>query len=321
MLYNIKNNRLRYWNQFDELGGREKFEFENSPCACGSRRAKLVANTTRHRNKFEIVQCRNCGTLRIDPYLTKASIEKYYEHTYGEIKRHSVPAEKLYKKQTKAGKLVFSLVEKFVSKDSRILDFGGGAGGKMNELLAQGYDVYLKEVDANYYDYGLSRGLKAFDPALKYNFIFLSRILEHMAEPVDFLREVSALLAEGGHIYVEVPLIENARDGYLLNEFHVAHKFYFTGLSLAHVLRLAGLTPVHRSRNLFIVTPVIASEAWQSTSLRAGLGGLPRSARNDVSTWWQRKNMRRMGRQVVNRAALANLWFALGFAGMDRVKN
>ncbi len=300
MLYNVKNNRLKFWREFDELGERADFEFENSPCACGSVRSKLIANTTRHRNEFPIVQCLNCGTLRIDPYLTKDSINKYYSDTYGKIKRSDAPAEKLWKKQAKASKLVFSLVEPYVSKQSKILDFGGATGGKMQELLVQGYDVSLKDLDEKYYDYGVSRGLKPFDAAVKYDFIILARVLEHMAEPVEFLREVGELLAPNGHIYVEVPLIENARDNYLLNEFHIAHKFYFTGLSLGYVLRLAGFTPVHKSRNLFIVKKS---------------DGLPKIS------WLYRKNMRRMGRQVINRAALTNLKFALGFKPKDKSKN
>lgn len=297
MLYDIKNNRLKYWQEFDELGDRNDFRFEVSPCACGSALIKQVANTTRHRNRFDIVQCLNCGTLRIDPYLTKESIDKYYSDTYGKIKRNNALPEKLYKKQAKAGKLVFSLVEPFVTKQSRILDFGGGAGGKVNELLEQGYDVSLKELDRNYYNYGISRGLKPFDENAKYDFIVLSRVIEHMAEPVEFLNYLQTMLAEGGHIYIEVPLIENARDGYLLNEFHIAHKFYFTALSLENACAMAGLEPAWRSRNLLIV-----------------------KRKPDVKLISPRKMLARSN-QVLRRAAFVKLLMRLGLKKEGRGKN
>jgi SAM-dependent methyltransferase len=252
MLYDISNNKLPYWREFDELGGRKDFEFAVCHCWCGAKGGKLVSNTTRHRNQYNFVECENCGTIRINPYLTDEGIEKYYREVYGAVKRHNVLPEKLYKKQAKAGKLVFELVKKFINHQSKILDFGAGAGGKMDELLKQGYEVYIKEVDKNHFDYGVSKGLKPFDAGLKYNFIFLSRILEHMNDPEKFLHEVKALLAEGGHIYIEVPMIENARDGELLTEFHISHKWYFSSENLKQLCAKVSLTPVHESRNLII---------------------------------------------------------------------
>lgn len=297
MLYNIKDERLKYWRNYDELGDRNDFAFESSACACGFAGQKLVANTTRHRQEFPIVQCLNCGTLRIEPYLTAESIDKYYSETYGKIKRQDALAEKLWKKQAKASRLVFSLVSPFVTKQSKILDFGGATGGKMQELMEQGYDVSLKDLDQKYFEYGVSRGLKAFDENVKYDFVVLARVLEHMSGPVEFLHYLKTLVAPAGLIYIEVPLIENARDGYLLNEFHIAHKFYFTDLSLKNVCAIAGLTPVHVSRNLLIVKM------------------------DDAAEHLSRKKMMKLSNRVLFKAMLMKHVMRLGLKPEGKAKN
>ncbi len=315
MLYDIKDDSLKYWWYFDELGDRADFEFEHSPCACGAGGGKLIGNTTRHRNEYNLLQCQFCGTLRIDPYLTDASIEQYYSESYGKIKRQDIPAERLFNRQKKSAKLVWEKVSPFLRPGDKVLDFGGGAGGKVMEILAQGFDVYLKELDRKYFEYGISQGLKPYTPpqpspdrggsnnespsyqegnnllspsyeegvgggasSLKFEFIVLSRVLEHVNHPVKFLEyfrdellvrpegraslereqgeqpiEAAGAAPGASYIYLEVPLIENSRGDYLLNEIHIAHKFYFTNLSLKHICALAGFEVSYESRNLLII--------------------------------------------------------------------
>ena len=261
MLYNITDDSLKYWWEFDELGCRADFELVHYPCACGHDEKILVGNTTRHRNQFEYYQCQFCGTIRIDPYLTEEGVEKYYSNTYGKIKRKDIEAAQLHKRQKKSAKLVWSKVAPFLKTGDKVLDFGGGAGGKVMEILAQGHEVFLKEVDQKYFEFGLSQGLKPYEQGMKFEFIVLSRVLEHMNQPVEFLRWFKTdLLKENGYIYLEVPLIENSRGDYLLNEIHISHKFYFTHLSLKHICALAGFKVAYESRNLLIITPLPEGE-------------------------------------------------------------
>lgn len=280
MLYDIKNDNLKFWWEFDELGDRNDFEFVHYPCACGHEEKVLIGNTTRHRNQFDLYQCQFCGTIRFDPYLTDAGVEKYYSETYGKIKRQDIPAERLFGRQKKSAKLVWEKVSPFLKAGDKVLDFGGGAGGKVMEILAQGYEVYLKELDQKYFAYGVEQGLKPYSEGMKFEFIVLSRVLEHVNNPVEFLKYLrdellarpvgraslereqseqpiasSGERAGASYIYLEVPLIENSRGDYLLNEIHIAHKFYFTNLSLKYICALAGFEVAYESRNLLIITP------------------------------------------------------------------
>jgi ABC-type antimicrobial peptide transport system ATPase subunit len=75
-----------------------------------------------------------------------------------------------------------------------------------------------------------------------------------MNDPVKFLEYFRAdLLEKEGYIYLEVPLIENSRGDYLLNELHISHKWYFTNLSLKLCAEMAGFEVVYESRNLLII--------------------------------------------------------------------
>lgn len=270
MLYDIKNDSLKYWPmQSDELGDRADYEFIHYPCACGHDDNVLIGNTTRHRNEHNLYQCQYCGTLRIDPYLTDEGVEKYYANAYGKIKRQDIAAERLHTRQKKSAGIVWDKVSPFLKTGDKVLDFGGGAGGKVMKILEEGYQVSIKEVDEKYFEYAVSQGLKPYVEGTKYDFIVLSRVLEHMNHPVEFLKWFYAdLLKPEGHIYLEVPLIENSRGDYLLNEIHISHKFYFTHLSLKEVCALAGYEISYESRNLLIIKPTRNPIYQKTTEMR-----------------------------------------------------
>ncbi|MGH8548161.1 MAG: hypothetical protein ACRERU_06085 [Methylococcales bacterium] len=73
-IYNYNSDLREFKDLHDETGGRLKnCEFKYYDCFCGGEQHKIVSTATRHRSHFDIVQCADCGELRINPYLFDAS--------------------------------------------------------------------------------------------------------------------------------------------------------------------------------------------------------------------------------------------------------
>lgn len=255
-LYSFNSNLHKYKKQHDETGGSLKdMLFQYSDCFCGSSEYEIVSTTTRHHNQFTIVRCKYCSTLRINPYMTEDSIIYYYKEVYGRVKRNNRSASDLYEMQKtdKNAKALFTKLSPYASSEDKILDYGSGAGGRLDEFLQQNYkQLHLFDHDKKYVDYGLSKGYHKHDQEKKYQLIILSHVIEHINEPIKLLSELAAMLATEGHIYIEVPLYENTKT--LLSDFHLAHKYYFSKISLTLLANLAGLKVVSDYKNAILVT-------------------------------------------------------------------
>ena len=280
-IYSFNNSLHKYKNKHDETGGMLKdMHFKYYDCFCGCPDFDLVSTTTRHQNQFTVVRCLYCSTLRINPYMTDNSTVLYYKDIYGRVKRKGIDPEILYENQkTKKDSIdLFEILSKYVQPDEKVLDYGAGAGGRLDGFMKQNYKkLYLFEHDEKYLNYGLSKGFQQHNEDNKYKLIILSHVIEHIGDPVKVLSELSVLLVGGGYIYIEVPMYENTSN--ILSGFHLAHKFYFTNMSLTLLGNIAGLQKVDEYTNAIVVTPgsvdaanfdsVQAANLWRKCRMRA----------------------------------------------------
>lgn len=262
LIFDYNNPHHKYKEVHDETGGRLKdLSFKYYDCFCGHAGYTIVSTTTRHHNAFNVAQCTKCGTLRINPYLSDEAVEIYYKEIYGPIKRKNMTADQLFTRQSKSADEMYEMISRFALKDSLILDYGSGAGGRMMRLKKEGYaNVHLFDYDRKYLEYGISKGFKQHEAGNRYDLITLSHVLEHVNQPVEFLQALASdYLNPNGKIYVEVPMFENHTK--LLGDFHLAHKFYFTAPSLAILAKIAGFKALHEEEDVIVITPSAQKQA------------------------------------------------------------
>lgn len=254
MLFDYNDNSLSFTERHDETGGRLKeFSFRYYDCFCGHAEYRIVATTSRHHNHFDIVQCLGCGTLRMNPYLSDESIVTYYKEVYGPVKRKGISAEGLYARQAKDSEKLRDILAPHLKPESLLLDYGSGAGGKMDALKTSGFSgVHVFDYDKNYMDYALQKGFRAHSDGTRYDMVVLSHVIEHINHPVPFLQELAKThLKASGLVYLEVPLIENLKR--FLHDIHLAHKFYFTREGLTLLAAMAGYSVVANAKNGIVV--------------------------------------------------------------------
>jgi SAM-dependent methyltransferase len=142
--------------------------------------------------------------------------------------------------------------------NSRVLEFGCSSGFMLYPLAQAGHRCAGVEPSGVFSEYVRNRGVSCFQSlddltaaeggAAVYDLILHYYVLEHVSDPVGFLRRQFALLKPGGKIVFEVP---NANDAlttvYDMAAYErfiwvVSHHWYFSEGSLAKAMEMAGGT-------------------------------------------------------------------------------
>lgn len=208
-----------------------------------------------------LVICEGCGMVYHDPQLDEGDMQTLYDKFRDASFRNESPDQyfdritSLPPEQSenlaKVRWLGEHLTQKLASA-GRLLDVGCGGGVFIHTFL-QNYPRWNaagveptpafaelagrrlgKPVICGGYRSGLFEQ-NAFD------LITINQVLEHVLDPVAFLRDVSRDLAPGGHIYLEVPDVLDLE--YLAPEhdrFLMQHLWVFSKASLSNVSALAG---------------------------------------------------------------------------------
>lgn len=152
----------------------------------------------------------------------------------------------------------------YLHPGARVLEIGCSSGFMLYSLAEMGAEVVGVDPSALFTDFVRARGFEVYRSLEElerrrpepFDLVLHFFVLEHMREPLDFLRRTMRLLGRGGRSVFEVP----SRDDplitvYNISAFHrfywsVAHHWYFDRRSLEFLLGLLGepfaLTPAQR---------------------------------------------------------------------------
>jgi 2-polyprenyl-3-methyl-5-hydroxy-6-metoxy-1,4-benzoquinol methylase len=228
---------------------------------CNAGRFKLVKALLREgRQKCKVYQCVKCGHIQLLPRPSAEDDKAFYNKNLQDKNRKKIIRYgNLRQNNSFDTNRHVQLIQKFCpDKKNSIADIGAGYGFFVDQLFRQGYKSTLGiEISQERRDLGL-RHTKAKiidfdvnDPAQdigKFNLITIFHVLEHMADPIEFLKNCRSLLKKGGILVCEVPNVNELllKTCQAYNDFYWirAHLNYFSGKSLEKCFRLAGFKSV-----------------------------------------------------------------------------
>ncbi len=232
---------------------------ESVPCAlCRETDAApfMKARNIRQRGEreYDLVKCRSCGFVYLNPRPSKESISCYYVGT---------DTEKANRPPTLSERFYFGLFRRLPHKKAgSMLDVGCGSGRYIYLLKERGWDV--KGVDLSFTEYGRDvLGVDIFEGGLtdagyadgSFDVVTFWWTLEHMHDPVSVLKEARRVLKKGGLLIVGVPNIESIEASvFKRNWFHLyipKHINHFSQRSLDRMLKIAGFEDVRIRHDMF----------------------------------------------------------------------
>jgi SAM-dependent methyltransferase len=181
-------------------------ENQNKHCPiCNSHQTKRIIDW----DIYSINNCKQCKLIYTTPLPTNHFLKDFYQGFL-----FNIPDKNNIKKQTKARKKELNNLFDFSNKErKRFLDYGGGTGSAYkaaSELnLISYYHDLDKEAEAFVIkEHGLTNDFiidKIGDSHINFDYVFSDNVIEHLINPIDYLKEIREVLADGGEVIIKTP--------------------------------------------------------------------------------------------------------------------
>jgi len=282
---------------------------------CGSAKLSVTRKKLRNDIRRDVLKCGNCGLVFLRP--KKENLQAYYAKDYRKqysptVGKHD-SSQDIFDQYYPVMQSRLERVKPYLGKNKRILDIGCSAGHFLATIKP-----YVKEcvgLEFNLANAEFVReklGIPVYtDPIEKtdlpenhFDVIFCLQTLEHIEDPLTFLKTIKRYLKKGGVVYIEVPNLLEAslsvfdNKGYEDFYYRAPHLFYYNPATLKRLMSKAG----YKGKVLpFQWYNVLNQFHWIATGEPQGSGfpglkdpelvpkgeGIP-SLRKDFNTWIQK---------------------------------
>lgn len=191
--------------------------------------------------------CGGCGLVYQSPRMADNELQQFYEQEYRLLYQGSEgPTPKDLAVQQGRAKALLKFARPRLPQAEgalmRHLDIGCSAGLLLQEFqAAYHYQPMGIEPGDAYRNYAAQKGLQVvasleeLPVGLKFNLISLAHVLEHLAEPLDYLQTLrQEWLNPSGYLLLEVPNL------YAHDSFEIAHLVSYSPHTLQQTLQQAG---------------------------------------------------------------------------------
>ncbi|MCH9052395.1 MAG: class I SAM-dependent methyltransferase [Proteobacteria bacterium] len=163
------------------------------------------------KNDYQIFECGNCSFLFVHPYPIPDELTGYYSSNYRGASANYYPKLKSRKRRALVKSLRFF---RYVYR-KKVLDIGCGGGVMVNAFRRLGADAHGADISWNSIQFARQKFPRCtfycenFDVMrrrhIRFDFMFTSELMEHVAGPHECLRMIDALSKPGTVVYVATP--------------------------------------------------------------------------------------------------------------------
>ena len=227
-------------------------------CICGNTSCSDIVVSEKDRFGIPIPQllCLNCGLIRSQFIFDNNSNNIFYTNYYRKLYNTS-NIEDYFQYQTRRGSRFLTLLKSLnlIAVIESIAEIGCGSGGILYPFLGKAKEIKGYDFENFFLEFGKTRGLNLsnedFFSVNKDNsldLIIMSHLVEHLVEPLAFLKRVISKIKPGKYLLIEVPgLYSNPFPGFNpILFFQNAHVIqFYTKAHLTVLLKAMGLTIIY----------------------------------------------------------------------------
>lgn len=222
---------------------------------CNSDDSELISNRGQFRLPINVVICKGCSLIYLNPRWTKSEYNDFYESEYDKYYRSNT---NLLKVQNTGNQIIdrLSQIDFKLSSSLNILEVGSGSGANLLSFKEQFSKANLfaiepslqaqKKLKENHIKLLSSDIDSDWSESLdvKFDLILMRHVLEHFMNPLQVLKKISNSLSKNGILYIAVPNAMKAKKPLLDSWFRIPHTYYFNQQSLNNILSKAGFNPI-----------------------------------------------------------------------------
>jgi len=215
-----------------------------SACAlCGAETRRLFV-----KRRWTFVRCAGCGLVSLSPLPTPAEIEAHHEASYRDGRYAAFVAAETVRVAIARHRLAFL---RLLAPEGPWLDVGCSTAAFIAELARAGRAAEGLELSEAAVAQGRARGFtvhrgaaETFTPAHRYAAVTAFDVLEHLPDPLAFVRQALTWLVPGGLLALTLPDAASPMARLMGRHwFHYAppdHVHYFTPATIRGLLERAG---------------------------------------------------------------------------------
>ena len=236
---------------------------------CGGNDYRTVSEVGLFGDRVFNVMCKNCGLIYQNPRKHIRTLEEYYKTEYWpkfEKKGNYVDAEDLISKREEKALIRIDFLESVVRVRDSCLEIGC-ASGEFLDSLKKKYSQ-LRTIGVELSDrergYATNRGLEVCDNNFmdiefqeQFDLIALFHVIEHFEDPTAALTKIRFLLKDDGHVFIEVPLLDNYWMFTMERFFRIDHYYSFSRYTFSKLLEKCGFATVKIDDNYHHVRSVL----------------------------------------------------------------
>lgn len=228
---------------------------------CVSEKGFIVAEKDRYGLPLTTLICDKCGLVRTYNQLSEGSVGDFYASFYRKLYEGDgyLDDNKIEERFNSLGKYSSDL-HLYLTKvlnlqsDSNVIEVGVGGGWNLYPFFLAGFNTYGCDFDVEYLEYGRRKGLNLIEGGvpelvrmgIKGDYVILNQVLEHVHDPISFLKEMRNIVKDEGYLYVTVPgfkgLLYGYGDGNFFSCLQNAHLYFFELYTLREVCKAAGFS-------------------------------------------------------------------------------
>ena len=181
--------------------------------ACDGNRVAIVEQWRLSSNRAHAVACSDCGLLFVHPQPGPEELRAYYALEGGwkaSRSRPVVPPAQPWRNTAVAA--VLSALDgcfpvSHPPPHARVFDFGCGPGNWLDAFGDCGWDTYGLEPSSDA-AFARHKRLTAIPSEPQFDLVLAYHVFEHLARPLDTLRELARAIVPDGYCFISVPRLD-----------------------------------------------------------------------------------------------------------------
>ena len=220
---------------------------------CGLSASALVQKGARHAPEAEVRRCGACGMVYLWPRPDADELTRYYETSYRED-YGELPVEKRYLEDLGEARRRVERLRPLLGPGVGVLEIGCGSGAFLDAVrpyVEQLQGVEPDRESRTWIEGRLGLAVAADFESLRpeeetFDLVVMFHVLEHLPDPLAFLRSLPELLPVGGKAVIEAPNLDDALvslyeiPAYQRFYYQKAHLLYFSADTLKRTLDRSG---------------------------------------------------------------------------------
>lgn len=233
---------------------------------CNASDHKYIAS----KDSYNIHRCEACSLVFIYPFPSDAELSEFYENYH----KTSQYKDKIDSKVRRATKRIRSLSR---AKNLTFLDVGCNLGFATEAARRLGHEAMGIDIDSD----AISRAKGLFPEAnfeyapisqlaegsKKFDLIYCSEVIEHLTNPIEFLKDIRAVMNDGATLFLTTPDIGHYSLPKKMEELvkwttfrPPEHLLYFDKKSLSSAFKKAGFSKVKVRLNFKPTLKIVAQK-------------------------------------------------------------